>query len=171
MTTTTAATQANRTAGTIRRWCRTGVITATKVAGRWVIDAASLLRHIHPAKEAHMPITLNGSYTWTEADGYETTVTTKVRDRTWADGRVVSISGLAPLLADRIDAITDAGDRGHTLTVLAGAVIALREEPAQFSSIIHARMGGRVATTYVGTTDLPVDVVLDLGERLYGQLI
>ena len=52
MTTTTAATQANRTAGTIRRWCRTGVITATKVAGRWVIDAASLLRHIHPAKEA-----------------------------------------------------------------------------------------------------------------------
>ncbi len=46
MNTTTAATQANVTAATIRTWCRTGVITAAKAAGRWFIDAASLAHRI-----------------------------------------------------------------------------------------------------------------------------
>lgn len=46
MNTTTAATQANVTIATIRTWCRNGVITATKTAGRWIIDTASLAHRI-----------------------------------------------------------------------------------------------------------------------------
>mgnify|MGYP001109185541 CR=1 FL=1 len=46
MNTTAAATQANVTVATIRTWCRNGVITATKQAGRWNIDEASLAHRI-----------------------------------------------------------------------------------------------------------------------------
>ncbi|MEZ7005622.1 helix-turn-helix domain-containing protein [Streptomyces sp. AD55] len=46
MNTTTAATQAKVTVATIRNWCRRGVIAATKQAGRWLIDDASLARRI-----------------------------------------------------------------------------------------------------------------------------
>jgi len=46
MNTTTAATQAGVTVATIRDWARRGIITATKTAGRWIIDTASLTRRI-----------------------------------------------------------------------------------------------------------------------------
>ncbi|MGA5820789.1 hypothetical protein ACPC54_23350 [Kitasatospora sp. NPDC094028] len=46
VTTTNAATQAGVTVATIRTWCRTGAIAATKRAGRWAIDAASLAYRI-----------------------------------------------------------------------------------------------------------------------------
>lgn len=46
MNTTTAATEAHVTVATIRTWARRGVIAATKTAGKWVIDAASLARRI-----------------------------------------------------------------------------------------------------------------------------
>jgi hypothetical protein len=46
MDTTTAATQAGVTVATIRTWCRIGAVAAAKVAGRWVIEAASLTRRI-----------------------------------------------------------------------------------------------------------------------------
>jgi hypothetical protein len=46
MNTTTAATQAHVTTATIRTWARRGVIAATKRAGRWIIDAASLAHRI-----------------------------------------------------------------------------------------------------------------------------
>ncbi|MEU3283287.1 hypothetical protein [Streptomyces antibioticus] len=46
MNTTTAAAQARVTVATIRTWCRKGVVTATKRAGRWDIDTASLARRI-----------------------------------------------------------------------------------------------------------------------------
>ncbi|MFE7485518.1 hypothetical protein [Streptomyces sp. NPDC057552] len=46
MNTTAAALHANVTAATIRTWCRSRIITATKTAGRWVIDAASLAHRI-----------------------------------------------------------------------------------------------------------------------------
>ncbi|MFF9631713.1 hypothetical protein [Streptomyces fradiae] len=42
MNTTTAATQAKVTVATIRTWCRIGAVAAAKVAGKWVIDTASL---------------------------------------------------------------------------------------------------------------------------------
>lgn len=46
MNTTTAATEAHVTVATIRTWARRGIIAATKVAGRWIIDTASLARRI-----------------------------------------------------------------------------------------------------------------------------
>ncbi|MFJ3839498.1 hypothetical protein ACIPY6_28880 [Streptomyces sp. NPDC090054] len=46
MNTITAATEAHVTVATIRTWARRGVIAATKAAGRWVINAASLARRI-----------------------------------------------------------------------------------------------------------------------------
>lgn len=45
-TTAEAATRANVTIATIRTWCRRGVIAATKQAGRWIIDTASLAHRI-----------------------------------------------------------------------------------------------------------------------------
>lgn len=46
MNTTAAAAHAGVTVATIRAWCRRSVIAATKRAGRWVIEAASLARRI-----------------------------------------------------------------------------------------------------------------------------
>lgn len=46
LTSTAAATQAGVTVATIRSWCRRGTVTATKAAGRWVINASSLARRI-----------------------------------------------------------------------------------------------------------------------------
>lgn len=46
ITTAAAAAEANVTVATIRNWCRKGVVAATKVAGRWVIDPTSLARRI-----------------------------------------------------------------------------------------------------------------------------
>lgn len=47
MNTQNAATAANRSISTIRRWCRTRKILAKKTnAGRWDIDQASLYAHI-----------------------------------------------------------------------------------------------------------------------------
>ncbi|MFJ7525171.1 helix-turn-helix domain-containing protein [Streptomyces griseus] len=46
MNTTTAARTAKVTVATIRDWARRGIIAATKTAGRWIIDTASLARRI-----------------------------------------------------------------------------------------------------------------------------
>ncbi|MFJ4473283.1 hypothetical protein ACIP2X_38115 [Streptomyces sp. NPDC089424] len=46
MNTTAAATEAHVTVATIRDWARRGIVAATKVAGRWVIDTASLAHRI-----------------------------------------------------------------------------------------------------------------------------
>ncbi|MEV8032299.1 hypothetical protein [Streptomyces sp. NPDC086182] len=46
MNTTTAATEAHVTVATIRTWCRKGAVAATKTAGRWIIDTASLAARI-----------------------------------------------------------------------------------------------------------------------------
>ncbi|MEU0670382.1 hypothetical protein ABZ508_33235 [Streptomyces lavendulocolor] len=46
MNTTTAAAEAKVTVATIRTWCRIGAVAAAKVAGRWVIDTASLARRV-----------------------------------------------------------------------------------------------------------------------------
>lgn len=46
MNTSTAAIQAGVTTDTIRTWCRIGAVAATKTAGRWIIDTASLARRI-----------------------------------------------------------------------------------------------------------------------------
>ena len=46
MNTTAAAAEAQVAVTTIRTWCRAGVIAATKRAGRWIIDTASLAARI-----------------------------------------------------------------------------------------------------------------------------
>lgn len=46
MDTTAAARTADVTVATIRLWARRGIVAATKTAGRWDIDAASLARRI-----------------------------------------------------------------------------------------------------------------------------
>jgi hypothetical protein len=46
MNTALAAAQANVTVATVRTWCRRGAVAATKTAGRWVIDTASLAARI-----------------------------------------------------------------------------------------------------------------------------
>ncbi|GFH34272.1 hypothetical protein [Streptomyces pacificus] len=46
ITATVAAVEARVTVATIRTWCRRGVIAATKTAGRWIIEAASLAHRI-----------------------------------------------------------------------------------------------------------------------------
>ncbi|MDH6130350.1 hypothetical protein [Kitasatospora sp. GP82] len=50
MNTATAAAQAGVTIATIRTWCRRGVITAAKTAGKWAIDAASPAYRINLGK-------------------------------------------------------------------------------------------------------------------------
>lgn len=46
MNTTAAAAEAQVTVATVRDWARRGIVAATKSAGRWVINAASLARRI-----------------------------------------------------------------------------------------------------------------------------
>nr|WSX25548.1 helix-turn-helix domain-containing protein [Streptomyces tubercidicus] len=181
MNTTAAALQAHVTVATIRTWCRRGIIAATKQAGRWIIDTASLARRLtigalkRPSRKVNM-LDLTATYTVTlPGDAAPTVITPKVRTRERNGVELTTIRGLAPLLADQIDAIDDDGDRAHTLTVLAGAIITIRSEPDQSAAAstygyTTFRDFGRLATTYTGTPDLPVDVVLDLGEQLRTQL-
>ncbi|WP_333757977.1 hypothetical protein [Streptomyces sp. ISBFB 2968] len=71
MNTTAAALQANVTVATIRTWCRKGVVAATKQAGRWIIDTASLTRRIEIGARMSRSTT---RYTVTEgANQYGTT--------------------------------------------------------------------------------------------------
>lgn len=73
MNTTTAANQAHVTVATIRTWCRRGVITATKTAGRWIIDTASLAHRIAigamRARKA-TPVTITATITQTRTGQY-----------------------------------------------------------------------------------------------------
>lgn len=70
MNTTEAADIAKVTRATIRRWCRTGAIAATKTDGQWVIDAASLdakLGRVRPVVYSIDTMTAIGGHRWTKA--------------------------------------------------------------------------------------------------------
>lgn len=174
MNTTAAAAQAAVTVATIRTWCRAGAVAAVKRAGRWVIEAASLAARISigamRAKRRTTPVTgldLTATYTVTyPGDTTPTVITPTVRTRDRDGVQITTVRRLAPLLAGRIDRITDEGDRLHTLTVLASAVIAIRPDSDPDGDTGQTRDHGRLATTYPGTRDLPVSVVLDLAEQL-----
>jgi len=87
MNTTAAATQANVTVATIRTWCRRGVVTATKQAGRWIIDTPSLTRRIEIGARMSRPTT---RYTVAETTNtYGTTVWSVAR----TDGTTAGYSG------------------------------------------------------------------------------
>jgi hypothetical protein len=122
--------------------------------------------------------TLNLSATYTvtyPGDTEPTTITPTVRTKKRGDVTLTIVKGLAPLLADQINAITDEGNRLHTLTVLSNAIIAIRDTPDDempdgvFGGSVY-RDRGQLGTTYYGTRDLPVDTVLDLAERLRTHL-
>jgi len=78
MNTTAAALHANVTADTIRTWCRRGVIAATKTAGRWTIDTASLAHRI-AIGQRKARITEHATYRIEEG----TTVRYRTEERTW----------------------------------------------------------------------------------------
>ncbi|MEU0979073.1 hypothetical protein ABZ488_07620 [Streptomyces griseus] len=178
MNTTAAALQANVTTNTIRTWARRGIIAATKTAGRWIIDTASLARRIaignrRIRKQATVTLNLNATYTYSTPGFPEPseTVTTRVNTRERDGMRMTSVRGLAPLLADRIKAIGDEGNRLHTLMELSTARIVISDtERDGLGSLVATRDGGRLSTTYTGTPDLPVSVVLDLAEQIRAQL-
>lgn len=181
MNTTEAAIQASVTVATIRTWCRRNVIAAVKHAGRWVIDAASLAHRIaigqmRTRKEHHVTINITATYTYVPVGDTEPlTITPTIRTRERNGVQITSIRNIAPLLADRIDAITNDGNRLHTLTALEGAVISIRSEPEMRDErgdmgLIAYRDYGRLTTSYQGTNDMPIDAVLDLAEQIRATL-
>lgn len=173
-TTTQAATTAGVTPTTVRTWCRMGAVKAVKAAGRWIIDATSLAYRIslgiRRTRKANS-MDLNATYIWTPAGGREKTITPKIRTRTVDGETITTIRHIIPLLADKIDAITDDGDRAHTLEILSGATIALSDSEGDFfDSAISTRDAGRIATTYMGTKHVTVEDVLDLAEQIRTHL-
>lgn len=111
MNTTTAATQANVTVATIRTWCRKGVVTATKVAGRWVIDPASLARRIEIGARMSSPTT---RYTVTEttntygSKAYSVTRTDGTKAGFGGDHRIYDLTFVRQEDAETAAAITEA---------------------------------------------------------------
>ena len=178
MNTTAAATQAGVTIATIRTWCRRGVIAATKTAGRWIIDAASLAHRItigqyKAHKEANM-IDLTATYTFTHAGASEpTTVTPTIKRRaTTYAGNTITITGLIPLFADHFDAITDEGSRLHALTIFNAARIVITDRfDADWEGDPQARDGGQLRTTYRGEIPgLSASDVLDIAQQIRTQI-
>lgn len=175
MDTTAAAQTAGVTRDTIRHWARTGAVKATKHAGRWNINPNSLNHRIkigaHRAKKAPTMDYNNRTYTYTQPAGCAEptkTITSKIKTRTTPDGKTLTIvMGIAPLLADQIDAIADTGNRLHTLELLRTASLVMSDQPRpglEMNAVV--REEGRISTTYRGTPDLPVSAVLDLGEEI-----
>ncbi|MEW2070048.1 helix-turn-helix domain-containing protein [Streptomyces sp. NPDC007346] len=178
MNTTAAALQANVTVATIRTWARNGVIAATKIAGRWVINSVSLARRItignrHTRKQAPVALNLNATYTYaTPGFTHPTeTITTRISTRERNGMTLTSVRGLAPLLINHIEAITDEGDRLHTLSALSmSRIVNSDTERDDLDTTVSTRDNGRLSTTYRGTRSLPVSVVLDLAEQIRNQL-
>lgn len=178
-TTAAAATQASVTAATIRTWCRHNVIAAVKQAGRWVIDTASLAARIAigamRTRKATATINLTATYTFTQVGDTEpTTITPTVKHRTVrrTGANTTTVSNLIPLFASRFDAITDAGDRAHALTVFISASIVISDQhDADWDGDPQARDSGQLRTTYQGgAAGITVDEVLDLAAQLRTQL-
>ncbi|MFJ9799836.1 hypothetical protein [Streptomyces sp. NPDC101145] len=182
MNTTAAALQARVTVATIRTWCRVGAVAAVKTAGRWIIDTASLAHRIaisawkRPARKETPPvIDLNVSYTADLAPGASEpkTITPQVKDRTARDGkRRITISGLAPLFADRFNAIESYGDRMACLNAFESARIVICDwDDTDWAGDPQARENGRLRTTYRGEVPgISIDDVLDLAAQLRTQL-
>ncbi|MBL3664477.1 helix-turn-helix domain-containing protein [Streptomyces sp. M2CJ-2] len=165
MNTTAAATQANVTVATVRTWCRRGVVTAAKVAGRWVIDNVSLAARIaigamkRPARQETAPVLDLAAVT--------------IKTRTKPTGETLTkVTGYSALLADKLAHHADAGDRIHAANVLDQTVIILSDTPdADWDGEPGARHAGTVRTSYRGgAAGVTVDDVLDLAEQLRAQL-
>ncbi|MFI6143558.1 hypothetical protein ACIBCC_35880 [Streptomyces griseus] len=119
-----------------------------------------------------MTLDLSGTYTYSTPGFPEPseTVTTRVSTRERDGMRMTSVRGLAPLLAGPIEAITDEGNRLHTLMELSTARIVISDTERDGPDSADTRDRGRLSTTYTGTADLPVTAVLDLAEQIRDQL-
>lgn len=178
MDTAAAATQAHVTAATIRTWCRRNVIAATKVAGRWIIDTTSLAARIaigamRARKQAPMDLDLTVTYTADLPGEGPVTITPVVKRRTTPDGaNMIKVTGIVPLLADKIDAIADLGNRLHAVTVLNRALIVITDlADTDWDDDPQARESGQLRTTYTGgIPQITVDDILDLAGQLRTQL-
>ncbi|MWA08801.1 helix-turn-helix domain-containing protein [Streptomyces sp. BA2] len=177
MDTAAAATQAHVTPATIRTWCRHNVIAAIKTAGRWIIDTASLAARIaigamRARKQAPMALDLTATYTADLPGGGPVTITPTIKRRTRNGENLISVTGIVPLLAEKIDTITDLGDRLHAVTVLQRATIVITDlADTDWDDAPQARDSGQLRTTYSG--DIPqvtIADVLDLAAQLRTQL-
>ncbi|MET8377998.1 hypothetical protein [Streptomyces microflavus] len=89
MDATTAATKSKVTVATIRTWCRTGVITAVKTAGRWDIDHKSLRAHrrrLLAIRNARQARAANRVHTSLAAQLTLPTLTGTPKQIAWANG-------------------------------------------------------------------------------------
>lgn len=162
MDTSAAATEANVTVATIRTWCRRGVITAIKQAGRWIIDTASLAARIAiGAMRARKQATV--------LDLSAATIKTRTRP---TGETITRITNLPALLADKLNQIPDAGNRAHAATILERASIVISDTPdTGWDEEPNARHAGQVRTTYRGEIpQVTVADVLDLAEQIRAQL-
>ncbi|WP_405895176.1 hypothetical protein OG612_44840 (plasmid) [Streptomyces sp. NBC_01527] len=125
-------------------------------------------------KQATPVIDLNAIYTITLiADQGPITITPKVKRRTTPHaGNIIRIDGIVPLLVDRIDTISDPGDRAHAVTVLQSASIVISDSyNADWDRQAGARDGGQLRTTYRGEIpQVTIDHILDLAAQLRVQL-
>lgn len=178
MNTSTAAIQAGVTTNTIRTWCRIGAVAAIKQAGRWIIDTASLAHRIaigamRARKQTPVTPDLNASYT-ADLPGYDgpVTITPSVKRRDRNGQTLTKVTGIVPLLADKLDAIPAEGDRLHAVTVLNSATIVICDTPdTDWDNDPQARESGQLRTTYRGgIPGISVDDVLDLAAQLRTQL-
>lgn len=178
MDTTAAALQANVTTATIRTWCRRGVVTAIKQAGRWTVDASSLAARIvigamRTRKATHV-IDLNATYSGQLLpDEAPRTFTVMVKQRVSPDGEHLTvIRSIIPLLADKLDAIADPGDRIASLNALAGAQIVISDTAHDdWEGDPIARERGLLRTTYRGgAAGISVDDVFELAAQIRTQL-
>lgn len=185
MNATAAALQADVTVTTIRTWCRRGAVTATKQAGRWIIDSVSLATRIaigamkrSARKETAPVIDLNTSYTYNTPtpDGVSpVTITPAVKTTTRRNGSTwTTITGLAALFADHLDAITDDGDRVHTTIVLSSSQITITDQtedgPDEIINGIAFLDQGRLRVKHQAAREIPMDAVIELAKQLRAQL-
>jgi hypothetical protein len=179
MDTAAAATQAHVTVATIRTWCRHGVVAAIKTAGRWFIDTASLAARIaigamRARKQARMTLDLTAAYTADLPGEGPVTITPVVKRRTVirTGAHNITVTGIVPLFADKIDAITSLGDRLHAVTVLNRAMIVITDlADADWDDDPQARESGQLRTTYSGgIPQITVADILDLAAQLRTQL-
>lgn len=162
MNTTAAALQANVTVATIRTWCRRGVVAATKQAGRWIIDAASLAARI----------AIGAMRARKQAPVLDLSAAT-IKTRTRPNGETITrVTNFSTLLADKLNEIPDAGDRAHAATVLDRTCIVISDTPdTGWDEEPNARHAGQVRTTYRGELrSITIADVLDLADQIRTQL-
>lgn len=123
--------------------------------------------------QAWAPLDLEATYTYRDTDGEEVTVTPRVRERVKDGHRRIMVSGLHPLLADRLAALSDY-DRPHVEILLRHSghiVITDRIDDSPDNGLAASRDRGRLLTIYQGHPILTIDHVLDLAEALRYQLM